>query len=74
MVANLSQSLSASGLSSLASGERALCIRVRGTVQGVGFRPMVYGLAQAHDLRGEVYNDGAGVVIWVAGTSAQVDG
>lgn len=43
-------------------------IRVRGTVQGAGFRPTVYRLAKAGDLRGEVCNDGEGVLIRVVGT------
>ncbi|OLP17025.1 carbamoyltransferase HypF [Leptolyngbya sp. 'hensonii'] len=51
-----------------ASGkEVAEAIRVRGTVQGVGFRPTVYRLAKACHLRGEVCNDGQGVLIQVAG-------
>lgn len=51
----------------------AVEIRVKGTVQGVGFRPMVYQLARACELRGEVYNDAAGVVIRVAGAPEQLD-
>jgi len=47
-------------------------IRVRGTVQGVGFRPTVYRLATAHDLRGDVRNDGQGVLIRVAGRDAAI--
>lgn len=48
-------------------------IRVRGTVQGVGFRPMVYRLAKACGLRGEVGNDGQGVWMRVVGDRAAVD-
>ncbi|QQE65551.1 carbamoyltransferase HypF [Leptolyngbya sp. BL0902] len=48
-------------------------LRVTGTVQGVGFRPTVYRLAVALGLRGHVLNDGEGVLIHLAGTSAQID-
>jgi hydrogenase maturation protein HypF len=42
-------------------------ILVRGTVQGVGFRPYVYSLAQRRALRGQVFNNTAGVMIDVEG-------
>lgn len=42
-------------------------IRVRGQVQGVGFRPFVWQLARARGLRGVVLNDAEGVLIRVAG-------
>ncbi|MBI1418271.1 MAG: carbamoyltransferase HypF [Limimaricola sp.] len=42
-------------------------IRVRGQVQGVGFRPFVWQLARRMGLAGDVLNDAAGVLIRVAG-------
>ncbi|MFN6465032.1 MAG: carbamoyltransferase HypF [Nostoc sp. DedVER02] len=47
-------------------------IRVRGTVQGVGFRPTVYRLAKACGLRGDVCNDGEGVLIRVSGSEEAI--
>ncbi|MEM7734392.1 MAG: carbamoyltransferase HypF [Deinococcota bacterium] len=40
---------------------------VRGTVQGVGFRPFVFRLASQHGLTGWVRNDDDGVKIWLEG-------
>jgi hydrogenase maturation protein HypF len=48
------------------SGER-LRLRVRGAVQGVGFRPFAYGLASRLALTGFVRNDADGVLIEVEG-------
>ncbi len=45
-------------------------IRVRGTVQGVGFRPHVWRLARRFGLRGSVANDADGVIIRVRGEMA----
>ncbi|NJK37791.1 MAG: carbamoyltransferase HypF [Oscillatoriales cyanobacterium RM2_1_1] len=48
-------------------------IRVRGLVQGVGFRPLVYRLAQIWNLTGEVLNDGEGVLIRLRGDRPAID-
>ncbi|MBL8572218.1 MAG: carbamoyltransferase HypF [Hyphomicrobiaceae bacterium] len=45
-------------------------IRVRGLVQGVGFRPFVHRLALRHAVSGFVYNDAEGVVIEAEGEGA----
>jgi hydrogenase maturation protein HypF len=42
-------------------------VRVKGLVQGVGFRPFVYALAVRLGLSGWVLNDGAGVSVEVQG-------
>src|SRR5919202_1299248 len=47
--------------------------RVAGVVQGVGFRPFVYGLARRHGLAGFVLNDGEGVVVEVEGEPAAIE-
>jgi hydrogenase maturation protein HypF len=51
------------------SSRKARSIRVRGVVQGVGFRPFVYRLAREHDIAGWVANDGEGVAIHAEGTA-----
>ncbi|MEW5743478.1 MAG: carbamoyltransferase HypF [Myxococcota bacterium] len=54
-----------------AAGERIsrVRVRVRGLVQGVGFRPHVYGLARRFGLTGWVRNDEQGVVLEVQGAA-----
>ena len=44
-----------------------LRLRVRGVVQGVGFRPFVHRLAQRHAISGFVLNDADGVVVEAEG-------
>ncbi|WP_257978617.1 acylphosphatase, partial [Aeromonas salmonicida] len=41
---------------------------IDGIVQGVGFRPFVYGLALRHGLAGYVLNDANGVTIGAEGS------
>jgi hydrogenase maturation protein HypF len=48
-------------------------ISVRGIVQGVGFRPFVYGLAVKHNLKGWVYNTSEDVKIEVEGEAEAVE-
>lgn len=48
-------------------------ISVKGVVQGVGFRPFVYGLATRLALHGWVCNTSGGVKIYVEGDPSNVD-
>jgi len=48
-------------------------LHITGIVQGVGFRPFVYGLATRYDLNGWVRNSSAGVDIEVDGTQETLD-
>ena len=47
-------------------------LKVNGIVQGVGFRPFVFQLAQKYGLKGEVANTSAGVSIHVEGLAEHV--
>ena len=49
-------------------------ILIQGIVQGVGFRPFVYGQALGRGLGGFVLNDSRGVTIEVEGSSEALDG
>jgi hydrogenase maturation protein HypF len=49
-----------------------LAIHVKGLVQGVGFRPFVYRLAQEHHLHGWVVNGTDGVTIKVEGAASDM--
>ena len=49
-----------------------LRIRLRGIVQGVGFRPFVHNLALRHGLNGFVLNSSAGLVTEVEGDAAKL--
>ncbi len=50
----------------------ALSIRVRGVVQGVGFRPFVYRLAHEHEIAGWVLNGEDGVEIHAEGVEKEL--
>jgi len=48
-------------------------IRVRGVVQGVGFRPTIWRIAKQYRLTGEVWNDGEGVMIHAFGSNEDLE-
>ena len=52
---------------------RAEAIRVRGIVQGVGFRPAVWCHAREEHICGRVWNDSEGVLIHAWGSKEQLD-
>lgn len=54
---------------------KKICIelKVKGTVQGVGFRPFVYRLASEHNIKGFVRNESDGVLLHVEGLVENVD-
>ena len=48
-------------------------IHINGIVQGVGFRPFIYGLAKKNQLHGWVRNSASGVDIEISGNAIAVD-
>lgn len=56
----------------MADATRSVEIRVRGRVQGVGFRPTVWRIASRLGLDGDVINDSQGVLIRVRGVSSTI--
>jgi hydrogenase maturation protein HypF len=50
------------------SVQARLTVKIAGTVQGVGFRPFVFGLAESLGLMGSVTNTGAHVICVVEGS------
>ncbi|MBI5058856.1 carbamoyltransferase HypF [candidate division KSB1 bacterium] len=55
------------------SPETHIEITVRGVVQGIGFRPFVFRLAERHGLRGYVVNHGRGVTIRAQGPAVAIE-
>jgi len=56
-----------------ANDDVGLAIRVRGRVQGVGFRPNVWRLARACGVTGDVRNDAHGVLVYARGRQRAVE-
>jgi hydrogenase maturation protein HypF len=48
-------------------------ININGIVQGVGFRPFVYKLAKAHQLKGQVANTASGVLLHIEGPGENIE-
>ncbi|MCP4021647.1 MAG: carbamoyltransferase HypF [Desulfobacteraceae bacterium] len=48
-------------------------LEISGVVQGVGFRPFLFVLANQYNLKGEVSNTSSGVFAEVEGTSSNID-
>lgn len=53
--------------------QQRLSIKIKGAIQGVGFRPFIYRLATELELTGWVSNSGQGVLLEVEGTSDRID-
>jgi hydrogenase maturation protein HypF len=54
-------------------GTMIFAIRIRGIVQGVGFRPAIWRVARDLNVAGEVLNDAEGVLIRIAAPEIGVD-
>ena len=54
-------------------GKKGVRTRIKGIVQGVGFRPFIYNLARAYGLTGFVSNTSEGVYIEVEGAPELLD-
>jgi hydrogenase maturation protein HypF len=48
-------------------------IQIKGIVQGVGFRPFVFSLAEKISLKGKVLNNAVGVLVDVEGDTLQIE-
>ncbi len=53
--------------------QKAYKIRIKGIVQGVGFRPFIYKLAKEEKIKGIVLNDTEGVIIYAEPGSKPMD-
>jgi hydrogenase maturation protein HypF len=47
-------------------------LKVNGIVQGVGFRPFIFQLAEQYGLKGEVANSSSGVTIHIEGLAEKI--
>ena len=56
-----------------ADATMAMEIRIRGLVQGVGFRPTVWRVATGLGFAGDVCNDSEGVLIRLAGDAGMAE-
>ncbi len=68
----MSATIAPSGSSNPVTNRLRREIHIDGIVQGVGFRPFVYGLALRHGIAGYVLNDANGVTIGAEGSPEQL--
>ncbi|MGN5163741.1 carbamoyltransferase HypF [Aeromonas dhakensis] len=68
----MSATIAPSGSSNPVANRLRREFHIDGIVQGVGFRPFVYGLALRHGLAGYVLNDASGVTIGAEGSPEQL--
>ncbi|VXA79501.1 MULTISPECIES: carbamoyltransferase HypF [Aeromonas] len=68
----MSATIAPSGSSNPVANRLRREFHIDGVVQGVGFRPFVYGLALRHSLAGYVLNDANGVTIGAEGSPEQL--
>nr|WP_319396959.1 acylphosphatase [uncultured Desulfobacter sp.] len=55
------------------SGLSAKKVNISGVVQGVGFRPFLFGLAHRHHICGHVSNTASGVALFIQGAPGDLD-
>lgn len=53
--------------------QRRLQVQIKGIVQGVGFRPFLFALAEEHAVAGQVLNDGCGVQLEIEGEAEAIE-
>ncbi len=61
------------GQTAASQKKAGLELRIHGIVQGVGFRPFIFHLAQKHNIKGWVRNESDGVLLAIEGDTENLD-